>query len=210
MSKKDFINASEDLEGIKENLGTNANIITRWFGLDASWCAMFVSYTAFLCDIDETIIPKTASVAEFYSFAKANDRLIAIRDIEPGDILLYEFDRNHTTWDHCGIALSRPTGGYVIAREGNTSKGNNGSQANGDGVYKRTRHTSLIRAVFRPAWEEINNMPISDADAIKIAKEVATRYGVHYQGRVIGVYEAMAIILGQLDKLGQTPNEPPR
>ena len=41
----------------------------------------------------------------------------------------------------------------MTAIEGNTSSGTAGSQANGDGVYRRKRKLSLVLGAYRPKYE---------------------------------------------------------
>ena len=55
--------------------------------------------------------------------------------------------------EHIGIAIHDfdPVHQTIQTIEGNTSDGNN---TNGDGVYKRTRSASLVRAAIRPAYKE--------------------------------------------------------
>ena len=78
----------------------------------------------------------------------------------PGDIILY-------TFSHTGIVES-VQGSTVTAIEGNTSAGSSGSQANGGGVFRRTRNKSLVRAYIRPFGEEMEE----DMDIDKLLEEM--------------------------------------
>jgi hypothetical protein len=62
----------------------------------------------------------------------------------PGDLVIFKFS-------HVGAVL-RDTGDVLVVREGNTSPGNRGSQADGGGVYDRTRRRSLVRGFMRPPF----------------------------------------------------------
>ena len=68
-------------------------------------------------------------------------------------MLIYDFPNTKVKTDHTGICES-VSGQYVTAIEGNTSSGASGSQANGDGVYRRKRNLSLVVGAYRPKYEE--------------------------------------------------------
>lgn len=76
-------------------------------------------------------------------------RLIGFYDIQPGDVLCFDWDGDGLA-DHTGFADYR-VGEYVHTVEFNTSSGA-GSQSNGGGVYRRVRAHDDICAVIRPAY----------------------------------------------------------
>lgn len=71
---------------------------------------------------------------------------------QPGDVLIYDFPNTKVKTDHTGICES-VSSQYVTAIEGNTSSGTAGSQANGDGVYRKKRAKSLVLGAYRPKYE---------------------------------------------------------
>jgi hypothetical protein len=72
---------------------------------------------------------------------------------QPGDFVLFKFPGvSNASADHIGILTSAPSGGYVNTVEGNTSSGLGGSQNNGDGVWARTRSTSLVAGYVHPPY----------------------------------------------------------
>jgi hypothetical protein len=80
---------------------------------------------------------------------------------QPGDLVGYHFAGEAAGIDHVGIVesfdLLRNT---VTSIEGNTSSGIAGSQANGGGVYRRTRPFSQVVGFGRPPYKE---SPVADA-----------------------------------------------
>ena len=137
--------------GYKEG-PNNASKYGTWAGYpNQSWCAMFVSWV-FSCEHALGAIAETShgyiNCASFRNWAHQRNLLKSVRDITPGDILLYCWD-NSGVPEHTGISASRfdAKSHMVIAFEGNTGGNVLGSQSNGDGVYKRARPASCIVAV---------------------------------------------------------------
>ena len=142
---------AESQIGYKEG-PSNSNKYGRWYGMDnESWCAMFVSWV-FSC---EHALGAIAVGSHGYAYcpallawAKERHLLKSIRNIQPGDILLYCWD-NSGVPEHTGIAVTAydPKSHMIITVEGNTGGNVQGSQSNGDGVYKRARPASCIVGV---------------------------------------------------------------
>lgn len=84
-------------------------------------------------------------------------RLRGFDDIQPGDVLCFDWDADGES-DHTGFAVARD-GDYVHTIEFNTSGSHAGSQSDGGGVYRRTRHRSTVSAVIRPAYEAVTPAP---------------------------------------------------
>jgi cell wall-associated NlpC family hydrolase len=80
-------------------------------------------------------------------FVKKN-KLVPIGQAQAGDIAFFQFDKDAEP-DHVGIVVKN-NGKYLWCIEGNTSADKKGSQANGDGVYRKKRAYSLVMAVARP------------------------------------------------------------
>ena len=136
----------------------NDTIFGKWFGLNHQpWCAMFVSYCfneAGLVNLVAAQGPKgfAACNAGVRWFAK-NNQLVAPGQAQPGDIVFFNFDNDATTAEHVGIVyVNQPDKQQMVTFEGNTAADNSGSQANGDGAYKKTRKYAKIMAVARPKW----------------------------------------------------------
>jgi cell wall-associated NlpC family hydrolase len=134
----------------------NDTIMGKWFGLNHQpWCAMFVSYAfneAGLVNLVAAQSPKgfASCNAGLKWFAK-NNQIVPVGQAQPGDIVFFNFDADPTTAEHVGIVYAND-GKNLITFEGNTSGDVKGSQANGDGAFKKTRPYSLIMAVARPKW----------------------------------------------------------
>ena len=137
--------------GYKEG-PNNENKYGAWAGMNNEpWCAMFVSWV-FSC---ERALGAIATDSHGYaycptllSWAKQRHLLKSIRNITPGDILLFCWDDSGVP-EHTGIATSiyDPRSHMILTVEGNTGGNVIGSQSNGDGCYKRARPASCVVAV---------------------------------------------------------------
>jgi hypothetical protein len=138
--------------------GTNNDtIFGKRYGMNHQpWCAMFVSG----CFDDAGLVHLVAASTKkgFAScdagaqwFAK-NKRIVPIGQAQAGDVVFFNFDKTPTDTEHVGIVISND-GKNLITYEGNTSGDTKGSQANGDGVFKKKRPYSLVMSVARPDWD---------------------------------------------------------
>ena len=124
------------------------------YGMDGVyWCMQFVWWC--FQQADKTLFMdggKTASCGELMRWAQAHGQWVTT-GYRPGDVLIYDLPGTAYKTDHCGICESA-SGQYVTAIEGNTSSGISGSQANGDGVYRKRRPKAHIVGAYRPDYEE--------------------------------------------------------
>lgn len=67
-----------------------------------------------------------------------------------GDLVVFNFAGGSPVADHVALALGPARNGVIPTVEGNTSPSTSGSQANGGGVFKRSRPVGLIAVVARP------------------------------------------------------------
>jgi len=127
--------------------------IPRWQTAGGfAWCvwANFVAYAvsgskSAIAEIQNSNAAWTVRVLQDAE-AKANGLSVTKRPMR-GDIVLFDLPAGANV-DHSGLLLSwdRLT---VTCVEGNTSSGALGSQANGGGVYIRTRPRANVRAFVR-------------------------------------------------------------
>lgn len=95
------------------------------------------------------MICKTAGCPTFGDWAIKKGITKKWSQAKRGDIVLFDFNHNGTS-DHIGI-VTKVGSGYIETIEGNTG---NGSNTNGDGVYKRTRYKSNVNYFVRPAYND--------------------------------------------------------
>lgn len=122
------------------------------------WCAIFVSWCFHKAHATNLIDGQYS-----WGFAGCTDALrrfkkagmqVPKRLARPGDIVFFDFDDKDITAEHVGIVIGRTAGGLVTI-EGNTSAEHaTGSQANGNGVYRRNRPYGVVLAVVRPKWKK--------------------------------------------------------
>jgi hypothetical protein len=114
---------------------------------DYAWCGTFCSYVYLGAGFQMPPIDTELGVhyiPTLYHKAKA----LKWNTDEPqmGDLVLFDFKNDGKTFaQHIGIFHSWLEKGKTFTTiEGNTSKGESGSQNNGDGVYKRKRNITTV------------------------------------------------------------------
>lgn len=121
-------------------------------------------------------ICKTAGCPQFGDWAILNKFNVKWGNHKRGDIVLFDFNNNGTS-DHIGI-VTKVGSGYIETIEGNTG---NGSNTNGDGVYRRKRYKSQVNYFVRPKMpEEYRELIIKTAEAelgYKEGKNNSNKYG---------------------------------
>jgi hypothetical protein len=155
MNRHEVITIAREQVGRTET-PVNKTIYGKWYGLDGQpWCAMFVSWVFMKAGATSLInqSPKGfAGCESFEAWAKKNKMTVPVKQVEPGDILLFDFNKEGKSI-HTGIALGYNVHTHLIDTiEGNTSGNSTGSQANGDGVFIKHRAPSTVRCVVRPKW----------------------------------------------------------
>jgi hypothetical protein len=84
-------------------------------------------------------------------WGKTKKAIVELKDAKRGDLILMDFTGSKIP-QHVGIASKdfNPQLKNIETIEGNTS--DSGSQANGDGVYRKVRPAQFVLAVVRPQW----------------------------------------------------------
>ena len=124
----------------------------KWYGLDGKpWCMMFVMWIFHRAGASALLPIRTASCSDFMEAARAAGNWHGNADLQPGDLVIFDFPDNASDAEHVGI-VEEPgdDAAYVFTIEGNTS---NDNQSNGGMVMRRKRKRPLIVGAFRPAYE---------------------------------------------------------
>jgi hypothetical protein len=144
--------------GTKEKpKGSNHTIFGAWYGVQTSWCAIFVSYCLNHSGNGKTI--NGAQSKRGYALCSAGIRWFKkkkawfpVRLAQPGDVAFFDWQHDHDP-DHTGIVvkvdLKRKR---VLTIEGNTGPKN---LSNGGMVAKQWRSMSVIIGVGRPAYDGV-------------------------------------------------------
>lgn len=92
----------------------------------------------------------TVSTVAIANRARRGDGFTSISaaNAKAGDLLVMHMGSGGPK--HVGLARGPMRGGVFSTVEGNTSPGNSGSQANGGGIYLRSRPRGLIHTIARP------------------------------------------------------------
>jgi hypothetical protein len=118
--------------------------------LGSPWCG-FACMAAWLYGAGKHLPADTVSTVAILSRARRGDGFTAVpaSKAKPGDLVVFNFPGGAPA-EHVGLARGPAKGGVIPTVEGNTSPGSGGSQANGGGIYVRTRPVGLIAVVARP------------------------------------------------------------
>jgi hypothetical protein len=114
------------------------------------WCATFI-VACFTKAGALAAIKSTSSCIDLLKWGKTKKATIELKDAKRGDLILMDFTGSKIP-QHVGIASKdfNPQLKNIETIEGNTS--DSGSQANGDGVYRKVRPAQFVLAVVRPQW----------------------------------------------------------
>ena len=114
------------------------------------WCATFLVACFIKVGLVKAI-PNSAAVLDFAKWGKTKKRIIDLKDAKAGDLILFDFTGAKSP-QHIGLAVKDfdPSTNSIETVEGNTG---NGSQSNGDGVYRKVRQAQFVFLVVRPIWE---------------------------------------------------------
>ena len=135
--------------GTVEHGGSNRGVRVERFlrsvglGPGQPWCAAFVSYVLTAARVHAPLdgqgrVVRSGLAARFITARsiRASEALRGVRAVPDGSVVIWR--RGSGPFGHAGFAV-RWRGARGDTIEGNTSSGTSGSQANGDGVWRRTR-----------------------------------------------------------------------
>lgn len=107
---------------------------------------------------------KTASCGTLLRWYREQDLTVEVRDIQQGDIAIYDFSGTRDT-QHCGVITHVERSGgsilYVRSIEGNTTT-TGGSEDNGGVVAEKVRYPRNIVGVCRPQYKPEEPQPVDD------------------------------------------------
>ena len=121
---------------------------------NVAWCVQFVWWCFYKANASALFYGggRTALCSALYGHHKSQK--VSTSSLQPGDIVFFDFSGKKVATNHVGIVES-VSGSTITTIEGNTSSGNSGSQANGDGVYRRKRNLKYISCAYRPAYDGV-------------------------------------------------------
>lgn len=165
------IRAARSFVGVTEYFGNNDGIMVEWFlgsvnrKAGAAWCAAFVSK---VLDLSEATEPRVRSgMARSFklkSSIRASDVLEGRSQVPDGAIAVWE--KGSSIYGHTGFVARQLGKNAFETIEGNTSSGDKGSQADGDGVYRRVR-----------TIQPFNHFRITSFTEVKYAAETSVMDG---------------------------------
>jgi len=120
-----------------------------WCAAATSWayrCAGWKSWTAFTKGTEEAWVPAWVKAAEEGKYGMS---VVSWRSSRIGDPIAFRF--SGPVPGHIGLLLGRPNllTGNCLTVEANTSSGTSGSQADGDGLWRRSRNAKPPQTIIR-------------------------------------------------------------
>lgn len=157
--------------GVREDPpGSNRVKYGAWYGWNGvPWCMEFVQWC--FAQAGKPLPYRTASCSGLLDWYRKNAPECIATEAQPGDIIIYNFG-------HTGIVESAAAS-TITAIEGNTSAGDKGSQANGGGVFRRTRKKSLVTAYIRPFGAKTEETEEDEMDQDKFNQMFETAMTAH-------------------------------
>lgn len=161
----------------------------NWYGLDADWCGMFVSYCANECGfISEGIIPKSASVSENMKWYQAREEFETKESgyiPMPGDIIFFTNGKSHM-----GIVIEYDEDSdHVVVVEGNSGSSDTTPYHKGSRVKKASyaRTAAAISGYGTPAYPDQVSDLIGESNAEKIYRALVEQgYSEQAAAAVVG------------------------
>ena len=167
--------------GYREGSNNNNKYGKEYGWNNVAWCVQFQWWNFKKAGASSLFYGggKTASCSQLYAYHQGKGQAISVGSIRAGDIVFFDFSGRKASTDHVGIVES-VNGDTVVTIEGNTSSGSGGSQANGDGVYRRNRSKKYISRAYRPAYDGTPSG--SDYTVTMFIKDVQDSIGVAVDG----------------------------
>jgi peptidoglycan hydrolase-like protein with peptidoglycan-binding domain len=140
-----MIAEARKLLGLKESPpGSNHNKVTEWYGVDAAWCDMAISYIAAHSDNLSAVMGKFAwTVAHAKAFRDASRWHYGLGGVRAGDVVFFDWGGSGSIdrIDHVGLVEAVHSDGTITTLEGNTS----------DQFMRRVRKSCIV-GYGRPAY----------------------------------------------------------
>jgi peptidoglycan hydrolase-like protein with peptidoglycan-binding domain len=148
--------------------GSNHNLVTRWYGVDAAWCDMAISYEAAHSDNLPAVLGKHSwTVEHARSFQQQGRWHFGLGGIRAGDVVFFDWSgtRDIAKIDHVGLVEACYSDGTIATLEGNTS----------DAFLRRRRNSSTVVGYGRPGYGNAAPMPSGDGMLRRGSKGNAVR-----------------------------------
>lgn len=171
----DILKVAKGEIGYTEGANNNNKYGVAYGWNNVAWCVQFVWWCFYKAKASALFYGggRIASCSKLYSYHKTQK--VSTSSLRPGDIVFFDFSGKKADTDHVGIVES-VSGSTITTIEGNTSSGSSGSQANGDGVYRRKRNLKYITCAYRPAYDGVsNNVEIEEEDTVDITLSVLSK-----------------------------------
>lgn len=155
-SADDVLRLAASLVGYREGPRNNQTIFGEYTGFQFQpWCGSYVKY----CLDKSNVVGEPSPVytpAGVIGYRNIGRWISRNGDPQPGDVVFFDFQRgpglNPYDTDHVGLLELVDSDGILWVLEGNTSRGNQGSQSDGGGVWRRARHRRDVFGFGRPAY----------------------------------------------------------
>jgi hypothetical protein len=155
-----MIAVARSLLGTGENPPeSNHNKITKWYGHDAPWCDMAISYEAAHSDNLRAVCGKFAwTVEHAKAFQRAGRWHYGLGGARRGDVVFFDWTgtRKINNIDHVGLIEAVHSDGTITTLEGNTGK------IGGGQFLRRKRTSAMVVGYGRPAYGNAAPMPRTD------------------------------------------------
>lgn len=195
-SRTDIVNIAKSQVGYFE--GSNSNELSgtvngsnnyteygRWYGMQDMWCAIFVSWCAYVAGVPESVVLKHAYTPTGLSWFQNKGQAYSRADVaagkytpQPGDIIYFKSPRNNNPTNHVGI-VTEYKNRTVYTVEGNSSLV--GIDTNGGAVAAKSHSIddTYIVYICRPDYDL---SPVLSTFKTQLDEYSAVKSGVSVRG----------------------------
>ena len=186
----DVLNVARNEIGYKESSNNNNKYGAEYGMNNQPWCVMFIWWIFNHAGAGNLFYGgnKVALCSTLYNHHNSLGQAVGTTGsaLRAGDIVFFDFSGRKRDTNHVGIVESVQSSSTIITIEGNTSSGTAGSQANGDGVYRRTRSTRYISRAYRPAYEAGAVTPSAPAIDYRVERIKSLQRALNARGYATG------------------------
>lgn len=181
--------------------GVNYTEFGHWYGMQDMWCAMFVSWCAYVAGVSTEVIPKHAYTPDGLRWFRNRElswsqEQLAAGEYTPraGDLIYFRSSRNQNRTNHVGL-VTGCANGIIYTIEGNISSVSQYTNGGMVAAHRYNVNNPYIVAVCSPNYAQTgaNVLPFDPADSLRQA--VLQAEGAGYSR--VSTAESVCVGIGQ-------------
>ena len=166
--------------------GVNYTEFGSWYGMQDMWCAMFVSWCAYVAGVSEDVIPKHAYTPDGLRWFKNRNQRYTQKQLaageytpQPGDLIYFRSARNDKTTNHVGLVTGFYDG-MIHTLEGNISSVSEYTNGGMVAPHAYSIHNPYIVAVCSPNYAQTGASALPYDPSQALLQAVLEAEGTNY------------------------------